>query len=472
MTPPPAREGTADPQEEAVDLVVAGAGGGLAGALRAAEAGLDVIVVETDEAFRRGNNTSMSTAMIPGAGTRWQQAAGVEDSPAAFLADVLAKTHGEADLPLATALTGFSAELVTWLADGLGLPLELAADISYPGHSAARCHTVPSRTGAELLDLLVARARRHPRIDFLMPARLVGARTRQGRVRAAVAEYPDGTREEIPAHALLLATNGYGADAEAVRRLMPEIAGAAYHGGEHSRGDALRIGRELGAATGYLDAYQGHAALARGAGTLVGWATIMHGGVMVDTGGRRFGDETVGYSEYAAILASRPGAAGWIVFDQRVYDLCLAFGDFRDTVAQGAVTGARDAAALAERCGLPAGPLARTLAEAAEHARGRSPDAFGRSGWAAPLRAPYHAVRVEPALFHTQGGLVVDGRARVLREDGSPVEGLYASGGAAIGISGHGAAGYLAGNGLLPALGLAVLAADHCRDSLPARENL
>jgi fumarate reductase flavoprotein subunit len=41
------------------------------------------------------------------------------------------------------------------------------------------------------------------------------------------------------------------------------------------------------------------------------------------------------------------------------------------------------------------------------------------------------------------------------------IDGLYASGGAAEGISGHGAAGYLAGNGLLPALGLAYLAADH-----------
>ena len=75
-------------------------------------------------------------------------------------------------------------------------------------------------------------------------------------------------------------------------------------------------------------------------------------------------------------------------------------------------------------------------------------------------------MRVVPALFHTQGGLVVDEHARVIREDGSVIEGLYASGGAAAGISGHGAAGYLAGNGLLPALGLAYLAADHAASSL------
>jgi fumarate reductase flavoprotein subunit len=65
-------------------------------------------------------------------------------------------------------------------------------------------------------------------------------------------------------------------------------------------------------------------------------------------------------------------------------------------------------------------------------------------------------VRVVPALFHTQGGLLVDEHARVRN-----VAGLYASGGAAAGISGHGATGYLAGNGLLPALGLAYLAGQH-----------
>ena len=74
-----------------------------------------------------------------------------------------------------------------------------------------------------------------------------------------------------------------------------------------------------------------------------------------------------------------------------------------------------------------------------------------------------------PALFHTQGGLRVDEHARLLDAAGRPVAGVYASGGAAVGMSGHGAAGYLAGNGLLPALGLAVLAADHLAGAPPRR---
>jgi fumarate reductase flavoprotein subunit len=131
-----------------VDLLVAGAGGGLAGALRAAELGRHVVVVEADRHYQRGNNTAMSTAMIPGAGSRYQRAAGIEDSATCFLADIERKTGGGAEPVVARALAEVSAELVEWLADRVGLPLELATDVSYPGHSVPRVHTVPGRHGS------------------------------------------------------------------------------------------------------------------------------------------------------------------------------------------------------------------------------------------------------------------------------------------------------------------------------------
>lgn len=436
-----------------VDLVVAGAGGGLAGALRAASHGLSVVVVDVDEHFRRGNNTSMSTAMIPGAGSRWQREAGVDDSPDRFVADIMAKTHGQADERLARALASVSAPLVEWLADGVGLPMELVTDFPYPGHSAFRCHTIPGRSGRAMLDHL---ARAASGIDMLVPARLTEAGD-----GTAVVEYPDGGREEIGCRAVLLATGGFGAAPDLVRRYVPEIADATYHGGEHAAGDALRIGARRGAATAFMDAYQGHAAVALPAGTLVGWATIMHGAVMTDRAGDRFGDETCGYSEYAAKLAAQEGDHGWIVLDRRIHDACLPFQDFRDTIASGALHWAAGTGELAEVMDVEPARLEATLATAARAASGEAADPFGRSWWESALEPPYAAVRVSPCLFHTQGGLVVDRHARVLREDGTPVPGLYASGGAAMGVSGHGAAGYLAGNGLLPALGLAYLAADH-----------
>jgi fumarate reductase flavoprotein subunit len=452
-----------------VDVVVAGAGGGLLAALRAAQLGASVLVVEASRHFLRGNNTSMCTAMIPGVGTRFQRAAGIDDSPALFVSDVEHKTKGAGDLRLARALAEVSAEMVEWLADEIGLPIELMTDMHYPGHSVDRCHTIPERHGEALLAQIARAAREHPRIDFLVPARLAGvAVDDSGAVTAAEFTDPDGHVERVATHAVVLATNGFGADRALVEKYLPDIAAATYHGSETSRGDALRIGERLGAATAFLDAYQGHGALAAKAGTLLGWATIMHGGVMLDATGRRFGKETSGYSEFGPALAARPGAVGWIVFDRRVHDLCWPFTDFRNCVEAGAEVWADDARALAEKLGLPAVAVAGELAAAGRSARGAEPDRFGRD-FEAPLEAPYAAVKVIPALFHTQGGLVVDGRARVERADGAVISGLYASGGAAAGISGHGASGYLAGNGLLPAFGLAYAAGtDIARSRRPA----
>jgi fumarate reductase flavoprotein subunit len=196
------------------------------------------------------------------------------------------------------------------------------------------------------------------------------------------------------------------------------------------------------------------------AATLAGWATVMHGAVLVDRHGRRFGDETTGYSEYASEVIKHADGAAWIVLDQRIDELCRPFQDYLDTRDSGAVRWADDVTGLAAAVGIDADGLAETLADCARAARRDHEDKFGRRSWEAPLEPPYAAIAVRPALFHTQGGLVVDAGARVLHESGAPIPGLYAAGGAAAGISGHGAGGYLAGNGLLPALGLAYLAAE------------
>jgi fumarate reductase flavoprotein subunit len=106
---------------------------------------------------------------------------------------------------------------------------------------------------------------------------------------------------------------------------------------------------------------------------------------------------------------------------------------------------------------VPPDALGETLRSSAAFAAGTDRDPFGRALWPHTLVPPFAAVKVTGALFHTQGGLRVDGNAAVLA-GGSPIPGLYAAGGAAAGISGHGAEGYMSGNGLLSALGLGYLA--------------
>lgn len=441
------------------DLIVVGAGGGLVGALRAAELGLQVVVIEASQHFAHGNNTSMSTAMIPGAGTRWQKHKSIDDSPDIFVTDILKKTKGEADLPLAQALASVSAELVTWLNDSMGLPIELATDFPYPGHSQYRCHTIPGRSGSILMRQLLNKIESFENIDLLVPAKLIDVHLGNNTCTAIV-EYPNHIQEEIQSKSLLLATNGFGANVEMVAKYIPEISKGIYHGSSESRGDAIRIGERLGAQTAFLDSYQGHAALTTPHATLLGWATVMHGGFLVNRHGRRFGDETSGYSEYAKEVLAQPGSSAIAILDKDIYEACLVFDDFRQTVDCGALKWADNLNMLAKTFDVDEDGLYETYENIARYIEGREQDQFGRTHWPKKLSAPFAAAKITGALFHTQGGLKVDGHARVLSNQGNAIPGIYASGGAAMGISGHGSSGYLAGNGLLPALGLAFLAAE------------
>lgn len=445
-----------------VDVVVAGAGAaGLSAALRSAQAGSQVVVLEWREQFRHGNNTSMSTAMIPAAGSRWQREAGVEDDPDVFLQDVLRKSKGGADPVISRALVDVAPSLVEWLADSCGLDLSLVTDFLYPGHTRPRCHSLPDRSGRSLLHGLLDALERETTADLVVNTRLrsVELAAHEGAPNRVIIVNPDGTEDTITTDRIVLATGGFGADATLVRELIPEISNGLYFGGDGCVGDAVRIGRDLDLDLGYLDAYQGHGSVASPQNVLLTWATVMHGAVMVNSEGQRFGDETVGYSEFGRLVLDQPGGHAWMILDERIDAACQVFQDYQDLLSQNGVRWAQDVPSLAAATGIPVEGLAATLDAAAAAARGERADAFGRTGFGSgqPLAPPFAWVRVIGALFHTQGGLLVDGAARVLRR-GEPVPGLYAAGGAAAGISGRGADGYMAGNGLLAALGLGYLA--------------
>lgn len=444
------------------EVAIVGAGGaGLCAALSAREAGADVWLFERDPLPR--GSTALSSGMIPAAGTRFQRARGIDDSPQHFARDLVAKNRGGANPLMVERLATAAAPTVEWLVDRWRVPLGLVEGFLYPGHSRPRMHAPPSRTGEELVASLL-RAVEEAGATLVTEARveaLLVELAPDGAIRgvAGVAVRRGRSLETVAAKAVVLACCGFAGSPELVRRFIPEIAHAPYHGHPGNEGDALRWGEALGAALADLDAYQGHAALAVPHGILISWAIIMEGGIQVDSTGARFADETEGYSEQAARLLGRPGGVGWILFDARLLALARSFADFREAEALGAVRAAADVTALAAATGLPPAALHATIAEVQACARGERRDRFGRDFTAKPpLSPPFHAVKVSPALFHTQGGLEVDPDGRVLRPDGTPILGLLAAGGAARGVSGPGAAGYLSGNGLLSAVVLGRLA--------------
>lgn len=440
--------------EAHVSVVVVGAGAaGLVAALSAQEAGAEVLVLERD-ALPRGS-TALSAGLMPAAGTRWQHAAGVEDSPETFAADIMAKAHGEPDPSLVALLTSRIAPTLEWLHEVHGLDFSLVTDFRYPGHSALRMHGLPSRSGEALIDALRSAAE-SAGIPLLCEAQVDTLFTAaDGRIAGIGLHRPDGSREEIGCDALVLACNGYGGNRALVVRHIPAMAEALYFGHPGNQGEALLWGQALGAATRHLSGHQGHGSVAQPHGILITWATITEGGVQVNAEGRRFSNEAQGYSEQAVVVLRQPDGLAWTVFDERIATIARQFEDFRKAEEGGAILRADTPEALAARLGIPAATMAATLAEVAALKQAGGTDGFGRRFAGVPqLAAPYCAVRVTGALFHTQGGLVVDGAARVLRPDGSPLPNLYAAGGAACGVSGTGPAGYLSGNGLLAAVAL------------------
>jgi fumarate reductase flavoprotein subunit len=158
-------------------------------------------------------------------------------------------------------------------------------------------------------------------------------------------------------------------------------------------------------------------------------------------------------------VIEQPGGVAWNVYDERLHRLGLEFEDYRGADALGAIRRADTIEGLAQACGLPPKVLASTLAEVGRFAAGAARDPFGRDFTGRPpLAPPYYAIKVTGALFHTQGGLVVDEHARVLNSEGAPLPNLFAGGGAACGVSGAHVWGYLSGNGLLAAVTLGALA--------------
>ncbi|MCS6853629.1 MAG: FAD-binding protein [Elioraea sp.] len=437
---------------EAEVLIIGAGAAGLVAALAAREAGVEPVVVERD-AVPRGS-TALSAGLVPAAGTRWQKAARIDDDPECFAADILRKTKGRADRTVLILATRGAADALHWLADAHGLPFVLAEDVVYPGHSVRRMHGLPTRSGAELVDRLRAAAEAAD-VPILTEA---AARTlflaEDGRTIAGVGLVrPDGAEERIACRALVLACNGYGGNRDLVRRHLPELAEALWFGHDGNRGEAVLWGEALGAELRHLSGHQGHGNVAHPHGILITWTTIMQGGIQVNAEGERFSDETEGYSEQAARVLAQPGGFAWTVFDERIAAAARAFADFRAAEAAGAILRADTLAGLEAMLRLPPGRLATTLAAC----RGR--DRFGRE-WSStpPLAPPYRAVRVTGALFHTQGGLAVDSEARVLGRRGGAFPNLFAAGGAAVGVSGPEASGYLSGNGLLTAIVLGRLA--------------
>jgi 3-oxosteroid 1-dehydrogenase len=160
---------------------------------------------------------------------------------------------------------------------------------------------------------------------------------------------------------------------------------------------------------------------------------------MVDASGSRFVNESIDYMRFGQALYERhrtvPNVPSWLIVDathRRRYGLGDAMPGITPPswIRQGYLTKAATLRELAHTCGIDPDGLDATVTRFNAMARaGRDTD-FGRGDthWDRYFGDPTYAVRVFPGDVGTAGGLLCDERSRVLREDGSVIEGLYAAG--------------------------------------------
>ncbi|MEI5668401.1 FAD-dependent oxidoreductase [Bosea sp. CCNWLW174] len=443
--------------DAATQVAVVGAGAcGFTAAIAAAEGGAEVMLIERDE--RPHGSTAMSQGYVCAGGSRIQRELGIDDSPELFFQDIMCKTKGQTDPALARLIAEQAGPTIDWLSESHGIPFDVNPGWVAFGHSRPRMHGMPGKTGTELLASLEAAAEAIG-VFSCMGARVVDLYADENdAVKGLALLRPDGRRETIACDAVVLATCGFGANRAMVSEHITHMANALYFGHEGNHGDGIVWGRELGGALGDMAAYQGYGGLTDH-GIVLNYDLIMNGGFCVNLAGQRFSDELADISGQAEKVIAQTDNTAWAIFGENQRASVTGLPEFVDLTRLGAVRSADTIGGLAARIGIDEAALSKTLAQVTALAASGEADVFGRRFRPdQQLSGPFYAVKVRGALFHTQGGLVVDDRAQVKRDDGRLLPNLFAGGGAARSISGPGVWGYLPAAGLCMATTLGRLA--------------
>lgn len=435
------------------DLAILGAGAaGMLAAMRASSHGLRVALF--DPCWSQPNNLSLSGGLFPAAGSALQAAAGVADSPDNWLDDLRKFAGASCNERIAVAIAQALPSVAAFLQEAQ-LPLRFLADVPAPGHSVERFHSVTPASGQALSA--------HLRDGLLRCSRL------QVHADIGVTRVDRGEDGFILLHAegrsrsryLLLAGGGFGGAPGMVAEFIPEMAGALHSGAASQDGSTIALARGWGAALGGMDGYQGQGHTHPDGRTRLGMSIPTLGGIMLNRAGMRFVREDIGPSALAAKVLAQAGQQALEIFDASIEQRLGNHSAYAAARAAGRVLEANDLETLAQRAQVPLAALRDSVHLAQLCAQGETSDPLGRTHFAQALEAPYRASWVTGSLAHTQGGILTDGDGRVLDLDHRPMDSVYAAGGCAAGLSGHGGDGYLPGNGLAQSFGLALRAVDH-----------
>ena len=292
-----------------------------------------------------------------------------------------------------------------------------------------------------------------------------------GVVSGVVVTGADGSRRRLEArHGVVLASGGFDHDPEFREKFLEGVDHDWSMGAATNTGDGLRLGGDLGAGTDLLDDAWWMPAIEMPKGRLFPLVSerSMPGSLIVNQAGKRFTNESADYVTFTHEVLRLDAAEGgyiptWFLMDERARRRYV-FGSVpprmalpKSWFAIGTMFQSGTVEGLAEKIGVPASELTATVARFNDLARSGRDDDFHRGESAYDryygdptlpnpclnelVRPPFYAAKLVPGDLGTKGGLTTDEHARVLREDGAVIEGLYAIGNTSASVMGNSYAG-------------------------------
>ena len=468
--------------EETVDVVVVGAGGaGMTAAITASKAGSKVVIIESQPIV--GGNTVRSTGGLNAAKTPYQdknefkEAAGVEktlataaekfadnatitalaatvksqwdayqanpqgyfDSVELMELDTMIGGKGKNNPELVKALAENSADAIEWLAS---IGAEVKNVGAFGGASVKRIHRPVNAdgkvtaVGAYIVPILEKNLQDR-NVQFLFDTTANEIIMKDGKAVGIKATGKDGNKVTINAKSVVIATGGFGANAEMVEKYKPELKGFATTNAEGAQGQGIDMATAVGAATVDMDQIQIHPTVhieEDGNAHLITEGLRGDGAILVNAEGKRFYDEVSTRDKVSAAIIAQPEKSAWLVVDQSMVDKSAVIAGY---IKSGyTVTGATYEE-LAKAMGVDEATFTSTMNTWNQAVEAKSDAEFGRTSFANPLTtAPYYAIKITPAVHHTMGGIVINPKAEVLNEKGEAISGLYAAGEVTGGVHG------------------------------------
>ena len=169
-------------------------------------------------------------------------------------------------------------------------------------------------------------------------------------------------------------------------------------------------------------------------GILISESVRGDGAVLINKNGKRFTNELLTRDVVSQAELAQPGKFAWIVWDAKVAEGAKLV---RGYIQQKLTVQGNTLDELAAAMNVPADAFKATMAQYSADQKAGKDTAFARPSMPQALEtAPFYAVKVQPSVHHTMGGVKIDTKAEVIGKNGKVIPGLFAAGEVTGGVHG------------------------------------